>query len=106
MLGVVAFVPLHVLHALGASHGTGVAGALLLSLVVLLIAPKRFSPHKPDWRFLSVPISFYAFHLVVALGAAPFPHLALILLVTGFAAAINLVGHRSPMSHDGRVRTA
>jgi hypothetical protein len=93
VLGVVAFLPLHGLAALGVPHGAVVGGAFLLCLAVLLVAPKRTSS-APDVLLLIIASSFYAFHVVVAVGAIPPSHLIFLLTATAFALAVNIAVHR------------
>jgi hypothetical protein len=98
VLGVVAFFPLHGLAALGVPHGAVVGGAFLLCLTVLLLAPKRTSV-APDVLLLTVAGSFYAFHVVVAVGAIPPAHLIFLLAATAFALAVNIAVHGPALAH-------
>ena len=94
VLGVVAFLPLHGLAAVGVSHGVVVAGALALSVAVFLMAPKRRTA-APDVLLLVLAAAFYAFHVVVAVGSIPAPHLTFVFAATAFALAVNGAVHGS-----------
>ena len=65
----------------------------ILSLGVTVLAHRR-AVETPDRLLLALPALFYAFHLVVAFRFAPPAKLVTILLVTGFAAAVNVFVHR------------
>jgi len=93
VLGVVAFLPLHGLAAVGVSNGIVVAGALVLCLAVLLMAPKTPSA-KPDVLVPTLAAAFYAFHAVVAVGTIPVTHLAFVFVAMAFALAVNVAVHR------------
>jgi hypothetical protein len=91
--GFVAFVPFHLLKAAGVADGTFVAAALALAGVVAVRALR--APRRPgaDLLLLAVPVLFYAFHVMVALGAGSAAALAVVLAVTAAAAAAHAVGH-------------
>jgi hypothetical protein len=93
VLGVVAFLPLHGLAALGVSHGVVVAGAWAWCFAVLVAAVKRRDDAPPDVLLLALPATFYAFHAVVAAGRIPGTHLLFLLAATGFAVAVNIAAH-------------
>lgn len=92
VLGVVAFLPLHGLAAVGVSHGVVVATAWAVCFAVLVGAPKRILT-TPDALLVALPATFYALHLVVAVGAIPRAHLTFVLSAIGFAALVNVVAH-------------
>ena len=92
VLGVVAFLPLHGLAAVGVSHGVVVAIAWTACFGVLVSAPKRRVGGR-DLLLLALPATFNAFHLVVAWGAVPGTHLAFLLVAMGFTLAINAAAH-------------
>jgi hypothetical protein len=93
VLGVVAFLPLHGLAAVGVSHGTVVGSALSLCLAILLLAPKRILA-TADVLLLALAAAFYAFHAIVAVGALSVTHLTFVFAVTAFALTVNFAGHR------------
>ena len=97
VLGVVAFLPFHGLHGLGVAHGTTVAGALVLSLIIAVqaaAAARRKAPGAPDLLLLAVPVLFFGYHLALAFAVSSGGRLAVICGVTGFAALVNGVAHR------------
>jgi len=99
VLGVVAFLPLHGLAAVGVSHGSVVAAALALCLAVFLMAPKRRTA-APDVLLLALAAGFYAFHVVVAVGSIPVPHLTFVFAATAFALAVNVAVHGSAFARS------
>jgi hypothetical protein len=105
VLGVVAFLPLHGLARLGVSNGIVVAVAWGLCFAVLLAAPKQASP-TPDALLLALPSAFFVLHLIVAVGAIPFTHLAFVLAAIGFALAVNVAGHAPSLLGQKRAPTS
>ena len=101
VLGVVAFLPLHGLAAIGVSNGFVVAGAWALCLAVLLAAPKRPSA-TPDVLLATFPATFYVFHLIVAVGTIPRTHLSFVLAAIAFALAVNVAGHGPAFARQRR----
>jgi hypothetical protein len=102
VLGVVAFLPLHGLAAIGVSHGVVVAGAWALCSAVLVAAPKKRAA-TPDLLLVSLPATFYALHLVVAVGTVPATHLGFVLAAAGFALAVNVAAHGTAFARVKRV---
>jgi hypothetical protein len=102
VLGVVAFLPLHGLAAIGVSHGVVVAGAWALCFAVLVVAPKKRAA-TPDLLLVSLPATFYALHLVVAVGTVPATHLGFVLAAAGFALAVNVAAHGTAFPRAKRV---
>jgi hypothetical protein len=101
VLGVVAFLPLHGLAALGVPHGVVVAVAWALCFAVLMAAPKGRSA-APDALLLALPATFYAFHVAAALGTLPGTHLAFLLAATGFAVVVNVAAHGAAFARARR----
>jgi hypothetical protein len=93
VLGVISFTPYHALAALGVPQQAIVFGAMALCLGIAVTA-RHHLVDTPDRLLLALPALFYAFHLVVAFRFAPPAKLVTILLVTGFAAAVNVFVHR------------
>ncbi|HMI83818.1 MAG TPA: hypothetical protein VK550_06965 [Polyangiaceae bacterium] len=101
VLGVVAFLPLHGLAALGVSNGIVVGGAWAVCFAVLLAAPKR-PIATPDALLLLLPATFYALHLIVTVGTIPLTHLAFVLAAVAFALAVNIAAHAPAFMHAKR----
>jgi hypothetical protein len=92
VLGVVAFLPLHGLAAIGVSHGIVVACAWAVCAVVLIVASKRPS-QSPDRLLLAFPLVFLGFHLAVGFGPLPVTSLAFVLGAVGFSLVVNAIVH-------------
>jgi hypothetical protein len=101
VLGVVAFLPLHGLAAIGVSHGVVVASAWASCAAILLVAPKQPSA-TPDSLLLALVATFYAFHLIVAVSAIPVAHLAFVLAAMGVALAVNVAVHGPSLARQKR----
>jgi hypothetical protein len=99
VLGVVSFVPFHVLKARGVADGTIVAGLLAIGAVVTVLARKE-RPSGRDALLLAVPVLFYGAHLALAivLAAQGVPgasiRLAVIAAVIAPAAGVHAQAHR------------
>jgi len=66
VLGILLFIPFHVLVSLGLPDGTVVAGLLGLSLLVFALARKQDTMER-DGLLLAVPVLFYGYHLLAAI---------------------------------------
>ncbi len=95
VLGVVLFLPFHGLAAIGVPHGTVVACALGLALLVLVAAPKQPTA-APDTFLLTLVTTFYVFHAAVAAFSLPPGHLAFVAAAVVLAIAVNVLAHLSP----------
>jgi hypothetical protein len=96
VLGVVAFIPLHLLARVGVANSVTVAIAWAIALGVLLIAPKRASEQR-DVLLFALPIAFYAFHGIAAMGKEPEAHLVFTFVVTAFGLVVNGTVHRGSL---------
>jgi hypothetical protein len=104
VLGVIAFLPLHGLAAIGVSHGIVVACAWAICAVVLIVAPKRPS-QSPDRLLLTFPLVFLGLHVATAFGPLAATSLAFVLCAVGFSLVVNAVVH-GPSLLLGRRATA
>jgi hypothetical protein len=104
VVGVIAFLPLHGLAAIGVSHGIVVACAWGMCAAVLIVAPKRIS-ESPDRLLLAFPLVFLGLHVAVGFGALTVAPLAFVLGAVGFSLAVNAVVH-GPSLLLGRRATA
>ena len=104
VLGVIAFLPLHGLAAIGVSHGIVVGCAWAICAVILIVAPKRPS-ESPDRLLLTLPLVFLGLHMAVGFGALAGAPLAFVLAAVGFSLVVNAVVHR-PSLLLGRRATA
>ncbi len=102
-LGVISFLPFHLLKSLGVPDGTIVAGLFGVSLLVVFLSRRSApEPQARDTRLLVIPALYYAYHLVVALamlgtGAAAFGgRVAVIASVTALALLAHRLAHRLP----------
>jgi hypothetical protein len=99
VLGVLSFLPFHLLKALGVADGTVVAGLLGLGVAVLVLA-KKTPPGDRDALLLATPVLFYGAHLLFAVvlfmvGLVGFgSRFAAIAVVTGLAAVAHARAHR------------
>lgn len=73
LLGLIAFVPFHVLKGRGVSDGTIVGGLFVLSLAVVALSLRsragtvaEATPH--DRKLFAIPLAYYGVHLLVAIG--------------------------------------
>jgi len=66
VLGVISFLPFHFLKARGVPDGAIVAGLVVVSSIVFALS--RRATVAPGASLLAIPVLFYAYHLVVALG--------------------------------------
>ena len=95
-LGVLSFLPFHLLKHFGVPDGTIVAGLFAAALAVTFLS-RGAAPAPPprDLRLLTIPVLFYAYHLLAAVAelvrtGSPFGgRMAVIATVTTLA----LVGH-------------
>jgi hypothetical protein len=101
VLGVLSFLPFHLLKALGVPDGTIVAGLFAVALLVTFLShSKAPAPRAPDLQLLAIPALYYAYHLLVALamlgtGAAAFGgRMAVIATVTLLASLAHRAAHR------------
>ena len=101
VLGVLAFLPLHALAALGVSHGVVVGTALALAAAILVAAPKRAAGNS-DFFLMTIATAFYAFHAIVAAGRIPVRHLAFVFAGIAMGLAINVVAHRPAFANRRR----
>jgi hypothetical protein len=97
VLGTIAFLPLHGLAAVGVSHGITVAIAWMVSVAVLLVAPKQRSPIA-DRLLLAFPLVFLGLHLAIGIGVLPMTHLIFALSAVGFSLVVNVAVHGPSLS--------
>ena len=102
VLGVVAFLPFHLLKAAGVPDGTIVAGLIVVSAAVGVVARRTAPEALPrDARLFTIPLVYYAFFLLVALamlargGAAFGGRMAVIAGVIGLALLALRFAHRA-----------
>ncbi len=101
VLGVLSFLPFHLLKHLGVPDGTIVAGLFAVSFLVFALSWRSMpAGQAPDRRLWAIPALYYAYHLVVAvvmlaLGAAAFGgRMVVIAAVSTFALAVHRLAHR------------
>jgi hypothetical protein len=97
VLGVISFLPFHFLKARGVPDGAIVAGLVVVSVIVAALS--RRAPAASGASLLAIPMLFYAYHLLVALGrfaAGPGAF-------GGQAAAIVAVTALALLAHGGAV---
>jgi hypothetical protein len=100
-LGLVSFVPFHVLKARGVADGSIVAGLFVLSAAVFALSRRAPAMDRRDARLFTIPLLYYAYHLVVALaqlarGPAAFGgQMAVIACVTAAAVAAHASAQRT-----------
>jgi hypothetical protein len=104
VLGVIAFLPLHGLAAIGVSHGVVVGLAWAISGTVLLLAPKA-PVATADTFLLAFPAAFFGLHIAVGAGTLPGGHLVFVLSAIGFSLVVNLAAH-APYFWRGKSATA
>jgi hypothetical protein len=70
VLGVISFIPFHVLKARGVADGTIVACALLAGLLAVIASRRSaaLANAAEDVRLFAIPLVHYAYHLIAALG--------------------------------------
>jgi hypothetical protein len=109
VLGVVSFVPFHVLKARGVADGTVVAGALAAGLLAVIVsrrpAPAALASNAAeDARLFAIPLVHYAYHLIAALGqlasGTPFTGQ---MVVIAFVSACALVAYRLAYRSETRI---
>jgi hypothetical protein len=99
VLGVMSFLPFHVLKGQGVADGTVVAGLLAIGAAVLLLA-KKAPPDDRDGLLLATPILFYGAHLGLALAFAAegvpgmWAKAAVIACVVALAGLVHARAHR------------
>jgi hypothetical protein len=94
VVGVITFLPLHGLAALGVSHGAVVACAWAVCLTISIAAPRR-SVASGDVLLFALVATFYAFHAIVAATALRPAHQVFVFAAMVFTAAVNVAGHVS-----------
>jgi hypothetical protein len=92
VLGVISFLPLHGLAAIGVSHGIVVACAWVICAVILVVAPKRRS-ESPDRLLLTFPLVFLALQVAVGVSALAIAPLAFVLGAASFSLVVNAAVH-------------
>lgn len=105
VLGVIAFLPLHGLAAIGVPHGVTTACALAICAAILVAAQKEITMN-PDRFLLAMVATFYLFHLAVALFSVPPTHLVFVVGATIFASAVNAFAHGAPWLRARRAVTS
>lgn len=101
-LGVLSFLPFHLLKYLGVPDGTIVAGLFALGVGVFFLSRNAApEPRARDLRLLTIPVLYYAYHLLLALamlttGPAAFGgRVAVIATVTTLALVAHRLAHRA-----------
>lgn len=100
VLGVLSFIPFHVLKARGVADGTIVAGLFVVSLAVAAVSRRAPAVERFDSRLFAIPVLYFGYHLLAALarfaagpGAFAGP-MAVIASVTGLALLVHRLGPR------------
>ena len=101
-LGVLSFLPFHLLKYLGVPDGTIVAGLFAVAFAVTFLSRGRApAPSPRDVRLLTIPALYYAYHLLAALAelvrsGQPFAgRMAVIATVTALALLAHGLAHRA-----------
>ena len=97
VLGVILFLPVHGLRAIGVSHGIPLGVLLGASALVLVLSPKRLATEPDNWMF-AVPVVFYAFHAVVGGQQVPGAHLPVLAIAIAVGMAATVLAHKATLA--------